>query len=64
MTYALVLFFKCGLGCGYPAYIVMSPRYKTYEQCDVAGRQWLSPNANPRGALARYECSNSPKWHR
>jgi hypothetical protein len=56
--YRLTLIFACGAGCGSPEQITIATPY-TYEQCQAAGGQWLSPQANPAGALSGFQCNLS-----
>ena len=56
MEYALIVFFSCGLGCGSPTQFTAQQRYQSFAQCDAAGRIWVSPSANPVGAIAGYRC--------
>jgi hypothetical protein len=54
--YRLTLVFACAAGCGWPEQVTIETRY-TYEQCQAAGAQWLSPQANPTGALSDFQCN-------
>lgn len=61
MTYVLVLIFACGSadGCGWPGSVQITSAYSTYEQCQTAGTQWISPQSNPAGAVASFQCSSA-----
>ncbi len=60
MTYVLVLIFACGSadGCGWPDTAQMPSSFPSYEQCQAAGMQAMSPQANPTGAVATFHCSS------
>jgi hypothetical protein len=54
VQYVLIVFFACGLGCGTPTQFAQT--YQSYSQCQSAGMTWLSPGANPSGAVGGYSC--------
>ncbi len=59
MSFALTLIFTCGVGCGDPPDVTINEVYSSYSECDRAGQAWLSPDANPQGAVLAYSCSES-----
>jgi hypothetical protein len=59
MSFALTLIFTCGVGCGDPSEVTINQVYSSYSECDRAGQAWLSPDANPQGAVLTYSCSES-----
>ena len=58
MSWMLVLYFTCGVGCGAPGSVALPQTYATEQECIVAGNVWLSPNANPTQAIANFNCNN------
>jgi hypothetical protein len=61
MAYVLVLIFACGSanGCGWPDSVQITPTFSTYEQCQSAGSQWMSLQANPMEAVATFQCASA-----
>src|SRR3974390_2703450 len=58
MSWKLVLYFTCGVGCGDTASVTLPQTYATQQECTVAGNVWLSPNANPTRTVASFSCGN------
>jgi len=58
MSWKLVLYFTCAAGCGEPASVALPQTYASQQECMAAGNAWLSPNANPRQAVASFNCGN------
>ena len=58
MSWKLVLYFTCGLGCGDPISVALPQTYATQQECTAAGNVWLSLNANPAHAVASFSCGN------
>jgi len=58
MSWKLVLYFTCAAGCGEPASVALPQTYASQQECTAAGNAWLSPNANPRHAVARFSCGD------
>ena len=59
MSFALTLIFTYGVGCGEPPSVTIDQVYSSYEECDQSGQGWLSPDANPQGAVLTYSCDQS-----
>ena len=64
MSWKLVLYFTCGLGCGDPISVALPQTYATQQECIVAGNVWLSPNANPTHTVANFSCRNGSRRKR
>ena len=58
MSWKLVLYFTCGVGCGDTASVTLPQTYATQQECTAAGNVWLSSNANPMQAVASFSCGN------
>ena len=57
MSWTLVLYFACAVGCGGPASVTLPFVYVTEQECTEAGNEWLSPDANPMQAVASFTCN-------
>ena len=57
MSWILVLYFTCGVGCGEPVSVTLPLTYATEQGCKKAGNVWLSPNANPTQTVASFTCN-------
>jgi hypothetical protein len=58
MSWILVLYFTCGLGCGAPGSVALPQTYATQQECTAAGNVWLSPSANPTRTVASFSCGS------
>ena len=56
MSWILVLYFTCRLGCGEPASVELPFVYVTEQECTEAGNVWRSPKANPTRTVASFAC--------
>jgi hypothetical protein len=57
MSWLLILYFTCGVGCAEPASVTLPLVYVTEQECTEAGNVWLSPNANPTRTVASFACN-------
>ena len=57
MSWTLILYFTCGVGCAEPASVMLPLAYATQQQCTEAGNVWLSPSANPTQTVASFTCN-------
>ena len=57
MSWILILYFTCGVGCTEPASVTLPFVYVTEQGCEEAGNAWLSPRANPTRTVASFACS-------
>jgi hypothetical protein len=64
MSWILVLYFNCGVGCADTASVTVPRVYATQQQCTDAGNVWL--RANPTRTVASFACNNGtpPKVYR
>jgi hypothetical protein len=56
MEYALIVIFACNWGCGTPTQFTAAQQYITYEECETAGKSWLSSAANQDQAIGGFRC--------
>jgi hypothetical protein len=57
VSYLLTLLFACGHGCGSPTSVTLPTFYETQQECEDAGRVWLSHAANPTFAIRGVQCT-------
>ena len=57
MSWILILYFTCGVGCAEPASVTLPFVYVTEQGCEAAGNMWLSSNANPTRTVASFVCN-------
>ena len=57
MGWILVLYFTCGVGCGWPISLALPLTYASQQECTAAGNVWLGPNANPTQTVASFTCN-------
>ena len=58
MSWILILYFTCAVGCGEPASLTLPFVYDTEQVCTEAGNVWLRPKANPTRTVASFSCGN------
>ena len=58
MSWILVLYFTCEVGCGAPVSVALPYTYATQQECTEVGNVALIANANPTQALASFSCGN------
>ena len=57
MSWILVLYFTCGVGCADTASVALPLAYASQQECTEAGNVWLSPNANQMQTVASFSCN-------
>ena len=57
MSWILILYFTCGVGCGEPVSLTLPFVYATEQGCEEASYVWLSSNANPTRTVATFACN-------
>ena len=58
MSWLLILYFGCGVGCGGPLSVTLPFVYVTEQECTEAGNVWRSPKANPTRTVASFACNS------
>ena len=58
MSWILVLYFTCGVGCGGPGSVTLPLVYVTEQNCTEDGNVWLSRKANPTRTVASFACNS------
>ena len=63
MSWILILYFTCAVGCGGPASVTLPFVYVTEQECAQAGNMWVKPNANPTHSRPSFACNYvGPKY--